>query len=148
VEHLGIYEIKDQRLDTPIIGDAPNYYLGLRRRDGTPKLAFATVKLLIRLFETDSITLADSELRVRIVGGSAGQLYHHLFIRPDGRQLAFVWDKISSPTVELTLPRPATRVTAYGSDGRGAPWQDTDGRAIRQVKLEPGVVRIFEIESQ
>jgi hypothetical protein len=148
VEHLGVYEIQDQRLDTPVIGDAPNYYLGLVRRDGVPKLAFETIKLLVRLFGTDSITVADQELGVRIIEGSAGQLHHHLFMRPDGRQLAFVWDKISSLTVELTLPAPATRVTVYGLDGKGALWQDAEERAIRQVKLEPGIVRIFEIESR
>jgi hypothetical protein len=147
VEHLGIYEIRDQRLGTAVIGDAPNYYLGLLRPDGTPKLAFATVKLLVRLFGSKSITVADPELRVRVTAGKAGELHHHLFIRPDGRQLAFVWDRTSNPTVELDLTRPATRVTTHGSDGRAAQWRDAGGRSIRQVKLQPGIVRIFEVES-
>jgi hypothetical protein len=144
VEHLGIYEIRDQRQGTPVIGDAPNYHLGLLRSDGTPKPAFATVQFLVKLFGSDSITVADPELRVRVTGGKAGALYHHLFIRPDGTQLVFVWDRTSSPTVELELPRPASRVAAYGSTGEGKDWADASGRSIRRIELLPGTVRIFE----
>jgi hypothetical protein len=144
VEHLGIYEIRDQRQGTPVIGDAPNYYLGLMRADGTPKAAFRTVQLLVKLFGSDSISVADSHLRVRVTGGKAGMLFHHLFIRPDGTQLVFVWDRTSGPTVELQLPRPASRVTAYSSNGEGSIWQSTSGRSIGRVTLHPGIVRIFE----
>jgi hypothetical protein len=144
VEHLGIYEIRDQPQGTAVIGDAPNYYLGLVRTDGTPKLAYATVKLLIRLFRADSITVADAALRVRVTAGKAGELYHHAFIRPDGHQLAFVWDRTSSPTVELELPRPASRVTGYSVDGRSTPWAGAAARWIKAVRLEPRQVRIFE----
>jgi hypothetical protein len=147
VEHLGIYEIRDQRQGTPVIGDAPNYYLGLVRTDGAPKRAFATVKLLVRLFGSDSITVADPELAVRVSDGKKGSLFHHLFIRPDGRRLAFVWDRTGSPTVELELPRRPTRVTSYTSDGESMQWEAVSGRSIRGVQLQPGVVRIFEIES-
>jgi polysaccharide biosynthesis protein PslG len=146
VEHLGIYEIRDQRADTPVIGDAPNYYLGLIRSDGTPKLSFRTVRLLVSLFGTDSITVADPRLRVRVTQGKAGELYHHLFVRPDGRQLVFVWDRMSNPTVELELPRATTRVTAYTSDGESMVWRETGQYSIRKVKLQPGVTRIFEAE--
>jgi hypothetical protein len=146
VEHLGIYEIRDQRQGTPVIGDAPNYYLGLLRADGTPKLAFETIKLLVRLFGADSVTVADQELRVRITEGTAGKLYHHLFVRPDGRQLVFVWDRVGSPTVELGLSRRGSRVTAYTPDGRGSSWSRTDGRVIGGVRLGPGRPRIFEVE--
>jgi hypothetical protein len=144
VEHLGIYEIRDQRKDTPVIGDVPNYYLGLVRRDGGRKLAFATVKLLIRLFDSDSITVADSALTVRVTGGKPGKLYSHLFVRPDGRQLVFVWDRTGSPTVELDLPRPVQQVTAYGLDGRASEWKDFDSRTIRGVTLGGETVRILE----
>jgi hypothetical protein len=144
VEHLGIYEIRDQPQGTAVIGDAPNYYLGLTRSDGTPKLAFSTVKLLVRLFGTDSITVADPELRVRVTSGPAAELYHHLFIRPDGRQLVFIWDRASGPTVDLELPRPASRVTLHALDGEATPWTSATGRSIRRVRLEPGRVRIFE----
>jgi polysaccharide biosynthesis protein PslG len=148
VEHVGIYEIKDQQLGTEVIGDAPNYYLGLIRRDGTPKLAFETVKRLVQLFGRDSITVADPRLEVRVTEGTAGRLYSHLFIRPDGHQLAFVWDKKGSPTVELRLPQVAGRVTSYWADGRSQSGPDPDGRTIRGVRLEPGTVRIFEVESR
>jgi hypothetical protein len=144
VEHLGIYEIRDQRQGTPVIGDAPNYYLGLLRVDGTRKPAFTTVQLLIRLFGSDSISVADSQLRARVTGGMAGKLYHHLFIRPDGTQLAFVWDRSSSPTVQLELPRAASQIVAYGAAGDGGIWTDASGRSIRGIKLQPGRVRIFE----
>ncbi len=145
VEHIGIYEIKDQRQDTPVIGDAPNYYLGLLRVDRSPKLAFHTVKMLVRLFGTDSITVADDELVVQARKGSRGKLYHHLFIRPDGRQLIFAWSRGSSPTVDLRLTRSGRRVTSYSLDGRGTQWRQFDGRVIRQVELTPGEARVFEV---
>lgn len=146
VEHLGIYEIKDQRKDTPVIGDAPNYHLGLLREDRAPKLAFHTVRLLLRLFDSDSITVADGELAVRVTQGRARKLHHHLFVRPDGRQLIFLWDRESGPTLELRLSRPGNRVTAYQLDGRGSAWTDFDGSVIREVKLVRGEVRVFEVE--
>jgi hypothetical protein len=144
IEHLGIYEIRDQPQGTVVIGDAPNYYLGLTHTDGTPKLAFSTVKLLVRLFGADSITVADPELRVRVSSGSAAELYHHLFIRPDGRQLVFVWDRTSGPTVDLELPRPASRVTLHAVNGDATPWTSGTARSITGVRLEAGRVRIFE----
>ena len=145
VEHLGIYEIRDQRQGTPVIGDAPNYYLGLIRTDGTPKVAFHTIKLLVRLFGSDSITVADNELRVRVTGGSAGELYHHLFIRPDRRQVLFVWDRSGNPTVSLELARRGSRVIAHAVDGKESVWTNSDGRVIREVSLAAGQVRIFEV---
>jgi hypothetical protein len=36
VEQIGIYELKDQPLGTEVIGDAPDYYLGLLRLPATP----------------------------------------------------------------------------------------------------------------
>ena len=38
VEQIGIYEIKDQQPGTEVIGDTPNYYLGLIRRDAARSL--------------------------------------------------------------------------------------------------------------
>jgi polysaccharide biosynthesis protein PslG len=146
VEHIGIYEIRDQRQGTAIIGDAPNYYLGLIRSDGTPKLAFQTVKLLVRLFGTDSIEVADMDVRVRTAAGAPGEIYHHLFIRPNGGRVLFVWTRQGSPLIELTLEREATRVQEYELDGSSRIWKDTDGRVIRGVQLRPGRVRIFEVE--
>ncbi len=145
VEHLGIYEIKDQRQDTPVIGDAPNYYLGLLRVDRSPKLAFHTVKMLLRLFDTDSITVADDELAVLPRGAAAGKVYHHLFIRPDGRQLIFVWARGFSPTVDLRLTRSGSRVVAYGLDGNATDPPEFAGRQIRRIELVRGEARVFEV---
>lgn len=145
VEHLGIYEIRDQRLDTPVIGDAPNYYLGLIRRDGSRKPAFTTVQLLVRLFAGNSTAVADADLTVKVTAGRAGTIHHHLFIRPDGRRLAFVWDRTGRPTVELRLRSPISDATLWSLDGKGRRWPQVEGRVIRGVGLEPGRVRIFEI---
>ncbi len=147
VEHLGIYEIRDQEAGTPVIGDSPNYYLGLIRRDGGKKLAFETVKLLVRLFGSDSITVLDSMLSVRVTAGHAGKLYHHLFVRPDGRHLVFVWDQSGSPTVELKLPGPFESATSFALNGQSSRWNDAEGGVIRSVTLHPGEVRIFETGS-
>jgi hypothetical protein len=145
VEHLGIYEIKDQRQDTPVIGDAPNYYLGLLRVDRTPKLAFNTVKMLLRLFDSDSVTVADAELKVKVTQGSQKSVYHHLFIRPDGGQLVFAWTRDSEAALELRLPQRGSRVVSYDLDGSGVPWPKFDGHLITGVTLVPGVPRVFEV---
>jgi hypothetical protein len=145
VEHLGIYEIKDQRPNTPVIGDAPNYYLGLLRVDRSPKLAFHTVKMLLRLFDSDSITVADGELAVQARNAATGKVYHHLFIRPDGRQLIFVWARGSSPTVDLRLHRPGSRVIAYGLDGKATDLPEFAGHQIKGIKLVRGEARVFEV---
>jgi len=146
IEHLGVYEIRDQPQGTEVIGDAPNYYLGLIRTDGTPKLAFATVKLLARLFGRDSITVADAGVRVRVKSGALPGLRHHLFVRSDGTRLIFLWDPKGRGTVELELDRGFGQVTAYELDGSARAWDDRGDRVIRGVGLEPGAVRIFEVE--
>ena len=92
--------------------------------------------------------MADPLLRVRVTAGSAGQLHHHLFIRPDGRQLVFVWDKSGSPTVELTLPAPTGAITAYATDGRASSWKNVKGNTIRGIALQQGTVRIFLAEGR
>jgi hypothetical protein len=145
VEHLGIYEIKDLPPGSPVIGDAPNYHLGLTRPDRTPKLAFHTVNLLTDLLDTGRLTVADGELDVRVSAGTAGALYHHLFVRPDGRQILIVWDKRSGPALDVTLARRGSRVTEYTLDGRAVPFPQFDGRTLRRVRLTSGHVRIFDI---
>jgi hypothetical protein len=145
VEHIGIYEIRDQQQGTAVIGGAPNYYLGLIRSDGKPKLAFETVKMLVELFGKDSITVAEDDLHVRVTKGHPGKLYQHLFRRPDGRRLAFVWDRLGSPTVDLGLTQKASRVTLYDLGGQQSLWK-SDGKLIRGVALVPGQVRIFAID--
>jgi hypothetical protein len=146
VEHIGIYEIRDQQQGTAVIGGTPNYYLGLIRNDGKPKLAFETVKMLVELFGKDSITVADGDLRVRVRKGHPVKIYDHLFRRPDGRQLVFVWDRVGSATVDLELTRGGGRVTLFGLDGKQSSWAASDGRTIREVPLLPGQVRIFAVD--
>jgi hypothetical protein len=148
VEHIGIYEIKDLRPDSPVIGDAPNYHLGLTRVDRTPKLAFRTVDLLTDLLDTGSLTLADGELSVRVVDGTATALHYHLFRRPDGDQVLLVWDRAGTPTVDLTVSRRAAAVNEYGLDGRSSKVAIRDGRTLRGVQLRPGTTRIYRFRDQ
>jgi hypothetical protein len=103
------------------------------------------VRLLVRLFGGDSITVADGDLDVRVTRGAPGELYHHLFVRPDGRRLVFVWDRSGNPTVDLRLRHSLGDVTLYELDGSSRQWPAADGRSIRDVGLSPGAVRIFEI---
>ena len=143
IEHLGIYELRDQRLDTPVIGDAPNYYLGLIRRDGTRKPAFETVKLLVRLFGRDSIAVEDA-LQVEIRSGAAGELHRHMFRRPDGRRILFLWDRRGRPAVRLRLEQPVRRAVRWALNGTSAPWRVSGGRTL-DVILTPDRVEVFEL---
>jgi hypothetical protein len=145
VEHIGIYEIKDLRTDSPVIGDAPNYHLGLTRVDRTRKLAFHTVDLLTDLLDVGTLTVADGELTTAVTAGSAGSLHRHLFVRPDGRQVLFLWDRSGSPTLQVALARPGSTVTEYALDGTPSRYAPFDGRTLRDVRLEPGAVRMFEV---
>ena len=61
VEHIGIYEIKDLSPGKPVIGDAPNYHLGLTRADRTKKLAFYTVDLLTDLLDTGTLMVVQHQ---------------------------------------------------------------------------------------
>src|SRR5581483_2443552 len=117
IEHIGVYEIKDRTPETKVIGDAPNYYLGLTYKDRKEKLAFSTVKMLSSLLNTEKLTVADADAAVTVVGGRQGNLYHHLFRRPDGKQVLFVYDKAAAPAVDVALKRPGK--TAYRYDLSG-----------------------------
>ena len=64
VSHLGIYALKDLAPDQPVIGDAPNYHLGLMHVDRKPKLAYRTVQMLVRLMGPEKRIRVD---RSRIV---------------------------------------------------------------------------------
>jgi hypothetical protein len=146
IEHLGIYQIKERKHSETVIGGGENYYLGISRPDRTRKMAFFTIKRLIQLFNVGTITVADKELEVDVTAGKMGQLYHHLFIRPDGNQVLIVWDKQGSPTLRLR-PRPGAMVTEYALDGSPSPFRPYDGKVLDKVKLTPGLVRIFEIKA-
>jgi hypothetical protein len=145
VEHLGISEIRDLPRDSAVIGDEPNYHLGLTRQDRAPKLAFHTVGLLMDLLDVGRLTVADAELSVSVTAGTAGSLHHHLFVRPDGRQVLIAWDKRGGPTLDVSLARPGNRATEYTLDGRPVPYPRFDGRTLRRLRLVAGHPRIVEI---
>jgi hypothetical protein len=112
VEHIGVYEIKDLPADKPVIGDAPNYHLGLTRRDRTRKLAFATVDVLTDLLDTGTLHVLTGHAVVKTVEGG-GTLFHHLFERPDGDRVLFVWSRGGSQSVEFTFTEPPRTVVEY-----------------------------------
>ncbi|HEX7119469.1 MAG TPA: beta-galactosidase [Longimicrobiales bacterium] len=146
VEHLGIYEIKDLPTDRPVIGDPVNYHLGITYADRRKKLAFHTLDLLTDLLDVGTLVVADRELAVRVVAGTAGDVYRHLFRRPDGTQVLFVWDRTGSPTLELRLATPGRAAVEYALDGAATRYAAFDGRTLRGVRLEPDAPRIFAIE--
>ena len=146
VRHLGIHAIKDPPSETRMVGDEPTHQPGLTRRDRTPKLAFHTVALLTDLLDVGRLTVADDELRVAVTAGAEVALHHHLFVRPDGRQVLIAWYKRGSPTLDITLRRAGRGVTEYTLDGRPVPYPRFDGRTLRRVRLATGHPRIFDIE--
>lgn len=148
IEHIGIYELKDLEPDRPVIGEGENYSLGLTYPDRKKKLAFYTVDLLTDLLDVRPLTLADADLTVTVTKGKPGALYHHLFIRPGGEQIVFVWDKSGRPTVNLQIKQQGATATEYALDGAPTTYPEFDGRILRNVQLTPGEVRIFEIGPQ
>ena len=144
IEHIGIYQIKERVKGSTVIGDAQNYYLGITRPGREKKLAFFTLQRLVALLDTGTLTVADAELKVDVTAGKKGDLYHHLFVRPDGRQVLFVWDKRGSPVLRLKT-RKGSSATEYGLDGKPLAFKGFDGEALHNVALTPGKARIFEI---
>ena len=144
VEHIGIYEIKDLPGDRPAIGDAPNYHLGLTRTDRTRKLAFHTVDLLTDLLDVRTLSVDDDDVAVTPVAGIPGELHHHLFGRPDGDRILFVWDRAASPTVRIRIgDRPLSSIE-YDVDGRPLE-ASAEAASLSSVRLTQGVPRIFRI---
>lgn len=146
VQHIGIYEIKDLPTDQPVIGDAPNYHLGLTHADRRPKLAFHTVRMLVDLFDTGAITVADRELSVRLTEGDAEGLHHHLFERPDGVRILMVWHLSAPATVDVTIGRAGSAARAYALDGTSSPAPEFERGTLRALRLTTGDVRVFVIE--
>jgi hypothetical protein len=144
IEHIGVYEIKDLPTDKPVIGDAPNYHLGLARIDRTKKLAFYTVDLLTDLLDTGTLRVRDDEVSVTSEG-EAGEPFHHLFERPDSDRVLVAWNRRGARNVTITLQVAGRSVVEYELDGTPRPWSDFDGRTIRGVDLEPATPRIFKI---
>lgn len=148
VEHLGFYELRDLPPDQEAIGDEANYHLGLLRTDGSKKLAFHTVDLITDLLAVGALTAADDRLQVKATGGAPGDFHHHLFVRPDGVQVLFLYDKRAPVTVEVTLPQAGRRALRYQLDGSSALYAAFDGATLSSVRLVPGEVAIFAVEPQ
>ena len=145
VEHIGVYEIKDLPLDEAVIGDAPNYHLGLTRVDRTKKLAFYTVDMLTDLLDTGRLIVADDDVDVS-AEGRAGELHHHLFVRPDGRRVLVVWDRAAASTVTIRVRGGEVRtVTEFQLDGRPVP-REPAAQALSRVGLARGEPRIFRLD--
>jgi hypothetical protein len=144
VEHIGVYEIKDAARDQPVIGDAPNYYLGLTQHDRTKKLAFDIVRLLAGLLN-GRIHVADAALTVSVEAGTKGRLFHHLFRRADGRQILVIWDKRGAPRLSIRLFDGGHTAVEHALNGASSRYDAFDGQTLRDVQLRPGEVRIFEI---
>ena len=145
VEHIGVYEIKDLPTDKPVIGDAPNYHLGLTRTNRAKKLAFHTVDLLTDLLDTGTLAVADADLTVS-AKGERGDPYQHMFVRPDGARVVIVWNKRGARDVTIAWKGRARKVTEYTLDGQPRKVTEFDRRAIRGVDLEPSTPRIFKVE--
>jgi hypothetical protein len=144
IEHIGVYEIKDLDPGVEAIGDEKNYYLGLTYKDRTKKLAFQTVDLLTDLLDTGTLTIADGEVQV-IAEESTKYLYHHLFKRPDGAQVLFVWDRVRNPRISIKLKIPGSRVEHFSLAGEATPYAEFDGTTLKDIQLTAGNVEIFRI---
>jgi hypothetical protein len=145
VEHIGVYEIKDLPLTEAVIGDAPNYHLGLTRVDRTRKLAFYTVDMLTDLLDTGRLIVADDDAEVSAAGEKAGELHHHLFVRPDGARVLFVWDRTASSTVTVRVRGEVRSVTELQLDGRPVEYRDAAAEVLSRVTLARGEPRIFRL---
>lgn len=146
VEHIGIYEIKDAKPGTAVIGDAANLHLGLLTADGRPKLAFRTVKMLVSLFDTGRLTVADGELVSHARDSTGARTHQHLFVRPDGRQVLVAWTEDATASMAYTIPRGGRAARAYALDGSETPWSSFDGRTLDDVALVRGTPRVFVID--
>lgn len=146
VEHIGIGRIRDAGPGTRAIGDAARPHLGLLTADGRPKLAFRTVKMLVSLFDTGRLTVADGELVAQPRDSAGARTHQHLFVRPDGRQLLLAWSVGGTASMAYTIPRGGRAARAYALDGTDAPWSSFDGRTLDDVALVPGTPRVFVID--
>jgi polysaccharide biosynthesis protein PslG len=145
IEHIGVYEIKDLDPGVEAIGDDKNYYLGLTYKDHTKKLAFHTVDLLTDLLDTGTLTIADSEVQVIADEEITQYLYYHLFKRPDGAQVLFVWDRVRDLTVTIHLKTPGSSAEHYSVTGEATPYPAFDGTTLKDIQLTSGNVEIFRI---
>lgn len=141
VEQVAIGTLRD---DGAGAGDAA--HAGLVTADGRPKLAFETVKLLVSLLNTGRLTVADGELVARARDTMPGRPYHHLFVRPDGRQVLVAWVQDGTASMEYVIPRGGREARLCALDGTCTPWSSFDGRTLGDVALVAGTPRVFVIE--
>ncbi len=142
VEHIGVYEIKDLRADSPAIGGAANDHLGIMTSDRKRKLAFQTVKDLAGFLGGERLTIDD---QVRVAGvDRSGDVYEHALRREDGRELVVLWTKRDPSVVEVQLPSRFRAAVEHHLDGGTSPAAKFDGRTLTQVKLAAGHPRAFE----
>jgi hypothetical protein len=146
IQELGFYEIKDLARGSKAIGGGPNYHLGLTYSDRTKKLAFSTVAMISSLLNVGTLTVADGEASVSVTSGEPKQLYYHLFKRPDGAQVLFIYDKRATLKVSVTLETPGTKAYRYRLDGSFESYAGYDGKTLRNVLLTPGKVAVFRIQ--
>ena len=140
---VGIYEIKDLAPGQAVIGEAENYHLGLTRADRTPKLAFHTVRRLVRLFDRPfTIEPADVQVRPPMPAGPRPEV--RLFRRDDGRQILIAWVPPGGAlvTIAVELAAPARRAVSYGLDGV-ASTVAVRGRSIGDLRVAPGAPRVL-----
>ena len=145
VEHVGVYEIKDLPLDKEVIGDAPNYHLGLTRTDRTKKLAFATIDLLTDLLDTGTLHVLSRHATVTL-GEGRGQVSHHVFERPDGDRVVIAWSRDDARRITLTFSetRPLNAIQYSLSGAPSALGDRYDGRQLR-LDLRPGAPAIVRL---
>jgi len=147
IEHIGIYEIKDAPRDKPVIGDAPNYHLGLADPQRRKKLAFKTIKLLVALLGTQPIAPATPRVGTPAGASLAPEVYRHLFIGADGQRVLFLWTRTADASIDVQLGGAAREVVEYGIDGTRSGQRPVRDGWLRAVALRRGVVRIFATRS-
>ena len=145
IGHLGIFQLRDRPAPNPELADDPNHHLGLVRADGTRKIAFNTVQMLVALLSADSLVVADAEPEIRLRSRRERELYRHLFVRPDGRQVLILWDRRGAPTLEIRLPRGGTRAMSYDLDGTAMP-VNIEAGLVRRISLQRGWARIIVVD--
>jgi hypothetical protein len=143
VEHIGIYEIKDAPRDRPVIGDAPNYYLGLTSVNRRKKLAFGTVQRIVSMLGGQSFTASRPAVTMRD-SGEPTTVHRHLFTRGDGRQFVFLWTRAGDAIVDVEIGGLGRSAIEYAIDGTAAGRISIATGWLRDVALRRGVVRIFE----
>ncbi|HET7694553.1 MAG TPA: hypothetical protein VFK57_02520 [Vicinamibacterales bacterium] len=121
-----------------VIGDAPNYHLGITRVDRSPKLAYRTVRRLVELVGSGGVLIAGNAAAVQPIV-DAGELHHRTFVRADGTRLSFVWNQTADQRVRVTL-RGAGTIAEYGLDGSLQP--DAPVSPF-ETTLERGVPRVY-----